>query len=512
MAAVVSSGPSFSSLEMAAAAAAYDAAHHPPASPTSSASPPGSSSGELFTCSVCQKSFEKRTRPGPSPPHRTCANEATRLGTSRDRHTRRCRKKRPEDIIPRRKSCNHCAASKARCDQRRPQCTRCRSKGLTGCEYAYQAPAPPQQENNIELDAMLLGDVDLNLDGDMFNWNHHEEQQMCIRRPSTVFQTSSSDSLPSLTMSSASDSPGSSRYDFDLVATNFSTPSPAADTALLAPPLPASTYPQVELVSRLLSTFPALLKKPSTAPPFIHRSRLLPGKRSEPLANITALVHLSSVKSADNKTFVAGCIAAEWARLEKAITSGMHTDPWEQLEHYQALVTLALLRLGEGEMEVKDNQTLENCACRIGFHGLFQEDDPHVRGEDHWETWMLLESKRRTMVTYYLIDRVFHYRHGMLPFECDGVGLAQLPACRSVWDAENADEWERESQNVRSFPGWEGRRTDWVNFKDLWEGNTRVAVFYQGMDMLGTALMADAVVHTAESFRPRFGTESCNFK
>jgi hypothetical protein len=370
---------------------------------------------------------------------------------------------------------------------------------------------------------MLLGDVDLNLGEDMFSWNTptDQQQQMCLRRPSTtgsnnLFDTPSCDSLPSLTVhSSASGSPPGSNYDFDLAT--LSTPTP--DSALMARSLPAGAYPQVELVSRLLSTFPALLKKPSSAPPYIHRLRLLPGKRSEPLANITALVHLTSVKSADNKSFVTSCITAEWARLEKALTTaGTLTDPWEQLEHYQALVTLALLKLCEGDLELKDSHTLENCACRLGFHGLFVEESPRtIRGEDDWATWMLLESKRRTFVTHYLIDRVFHYRNGMLPFECDGIGLAQLPAARAVWDAQDAHSWQDENRAVRrNFPGWEDcAETEWVTFADLWEGAERMMAFYQGMDMLGTALMADAVVHTADSFRPRFNRTAmpcCGFK
>ncbi|KAA8902936.1 hypothetical protein FN846DRAFT_780365 [Sphaerosporella brunnea] len=531
---------------MAAAAAAYDQ-HHPQGpttheydKPASSASPPpstaaaASAASELFTCLVCQKGFEKRT--------------------SRDRHTRRCRKKRPEDIIPRKKSCTHCANSKARCDQRRPQCTRCRSKGLSGCEYAYQQPHPEppaqSQPHNIDLaftDTMLLGDVDMNLSSDLFGWvscppsqhtpqqqQQQQQQQQLAHRRSTgsacLFPTSSSDSLhlstPSLTVghSSSSDSPtpNSSAYDFDLITTNLPTAddhcSPLSQhTAIIPRPhqaLPHSAYPQVEFVSRLLCAFPALLKKPNTAPPFIHRTRLLPGQRSEPLANITALVHLSSVKSADNKTFVASCMETEWQRLEKAIvtatSASASTDSWAILEYYQALVVISLVKLIEGDLELKYIHTLENCAARIGFEGMFVEQDDPTRGEDVWQSWLLLESKRRTFVTHYLIDRVFHYRNGMLPMACDGMSQVQLPSARGVWEAQNAEDWEEESQNARSLPGWEGKKTEWITLEELWIGSPRMPAFYAGIDMLSTALMADTVVHTGEGYKNHVNRGECN--
>jgi len=367
---------------------------------------------------------------------------------------------------------------------------------------------------------MFLSDVDMNtcMNGDIFGWgeacvaaSQPHAQQLILRQPSpNAFNTSPNHSLqintPAMTMghspSSASSDPSA---DFGLVGLSHS-PQASDHNALTArqnPPLPSNAYPQVELVTRLLISFPGLLKKPTTAPPFIHRQRLLPGKRAEPLANVTALVHMASVKSAENKSFVSSMILAEWGRLEKSVINYVGEEGWPLLENLQALVILALLRLFDDDMDMKDVHGLETCVTRVGFDGLYiPETGPLPDNASSWDTWLFIESKRRTFVTVFLLDRLFHYRNGLSPPVCDGVGCVQLPASRNVWEANSAEEWGEAMENVRCSPGWEGRnRGDWVTLSELWEGSPRMGVWYAGMDALSSAMMADAIVATGDHFK-----------
>lgn len=364
---------------------------------------------------------------------------------------------------------------------------------------------------------MLLGDVDMNtcMNGDMFGWGdacpaQSQAQQLIRRQPSpNDFSTSPSHSLqintPTMTMghSSSSASPDSS-CDFGLVGLSHSSQASDQNSLITRQPtLPSNAYPQVELVTRLLASFPGLLKKPTTAPPFIHRRRLLPGKRAEPLANVTALVHMTSVKSAENKTFVSSMILAEWGRLEKSIINHVGEEGWPLLENFQALVTLGLLRLFDNDMDMKDVHGLETCAARVGFGGLFvPETGPLPDTASSWDTWLFIESKRRTFITVFLLDRLFHYRNGLSPLLCDGLGAVLLPAARKVWEADTAEEWDEEMENIRCFPGWEGRcKGDWVTLSELWEGSPRMGAWYAGMDALSSAMMADAIVATGDHFK-----------
>jgi len=281
-------------------------------------------------------------------------------------------------------------------------------------------------------DPLLLGDVDMNMGGggDIFaGWGQSctDSQQLSLARspgrrdyfPPTA-EAAMHFSPPSLTLASTSSSSSASPYpEFDLVPSSYFTDTqmdqrtvaiggepPSPNTAIIARP-PPSIYPQVDLVSRLLSSFVSLLKKPTTAPPFIHRSRLV--HRTEPLANVTALVHMTSVKSPENKAFVSSMIIAEFYRLEKVL-SALSCDEggWDALEKLQAMVIIALVRMFDGEMELRELNVFENCGGRVGFTELFTKG--HPTNEDTWEDWMLAESKRRTFITIFLLDRV------LLPF------------------------------------------------------------------------------------------------
>lgn len=379
----------------------------------------------------------------------------------------------------------------------------------------------PDNSHHIDLgftDPMLLGDVDMHtcMNGDLF-WGDacptQPNTQLLIRRQSTAndYTASPTHSLqintPAMTMghSPSSASPDSS-CDFGLVG--LSHRSQASDhNSLVARQLvlPPNAYPQVELVARLLASFPGLLKKSTTAHPFIHRQRLLPGKRAEPLANATAIVHMIAVKSAENKTFVSNMMASEWSRLASSILDHVGEVGWVLLESYQALVIIGLLRLFDNDLDLKDVHGLEACAARIGFDGFFMpEIGPLPDQCSNWDEWLFTESKRRTFMTAFLLDRLFHYRNGLPPLQCDSLGTVQLPASRKVWEANTAEEWEAESENIRSFPGWEGRsKSDWVTVSELWEGSPRMGAWYVGMDALSSAVMADAIVATGERFQTR---------
>lgn len=97
---------------------------------------------------------------------------------------------------------------------------------------------------------------------------------------------------------------------------------------------------------------------------------------------------------------------------------------------------------------------------------------------------------------------MYHYRLGLLPYSCDGMGAVQLPASRSVWEAQSEPQWRAENAAARAFPGWTGAPGDWVTLQELWDGGPRMQAWYAGIDALGTAMMADAVVSAGGPMKP----------
>jgi len=495
---------------------------------------PQQDSQETFSCSVCQKNFEKRT--------------------SRDRHVRRCRRKKPEDMVPRRKACSHCAASKARCDLKRPSCSRCQTKSL-GCQYAHNASLPsPPEETPLEddhppeparhtgmhsfADPMMMGNIDLNAvssPGDLFapGWpmlsfdnpgisppSSNDESMDCeLDCPSTPNILNIPNDMPSLTPSISLDSPPDTDPStphcpsMDLVHAGFGPDDPIEcqemmeqwraqeqnrSTTCIQPRNPAD--PQSELVARLISTFPAMLKRPAYPPPFIHNSQLVAGKRGESLANALALVHLWTVRTDENRRFVASMLAMEWERLVKAIESD-RLEERARLEAVQALVVYSILRYFDRnpvdgvKFSLAHCQTLEHCAMKLGLSGMMVRAEVDGQVPD-WNQWVLAETKRRTMSALFTFDRLFHIQAGLRPFDCDGLGKMPLPCVRSVWEAPTKAAWEERYVAIRTdlAPFTSVENGSMLTLQDLWDGSEGMSVWYAEMDALGSAIMADSVI------------------
>jgi hypothetical protein len=232
-------------------------------------------------------------------------------------------------------------------------------------------------------DPMMMGNIDLNAvssPGDLFTpgWSmlsfdnsgisppsSNDESMDCeLDCPSTPNILNIPNDMPSLTPSTSIslDSPPDTDPStprcpsMDLVHAGFSSDDSTECRELLErwreqeqdhpstriqPRNPAD--PQSELVARLISTFPAMLKRPAHPPPFIHNSQLVAGKRGESLANALALVHLWTVRTDENRRFVASMLAMEWERLVKALDSD-RLEERAKLEAVQAMVVYSILR------------------------------------------------------------------------------------------------------------------------------------------------------------------------
>lgn len=241
-------------------------------------------------------------------------------GTSRDRHVRRCRRKKPEDTVPRKKACDHCAASKARCDLARPSCARCRSKVLP-CVYAAarRAPSPPDDEpihNAVRSPSHPY---------------HHQQHARQHSLGSLHFDDSILQGIDLAALDgpwSLGASPGGPGF------AAGSSGSITTDDLMLPPETPGITelitrrglsylgspeYPHVEAVGRLLGAFPGMMRRPRNPPPFIHRTQVREGNRRETLGIAISLIGLWFVRAEESRKFVWATIKSEWERQEKKV-------------------------------------------------------------------------------------------------------------------------------------------------------------------------------------------------
>ncbi|KAL7269926.1 hypothetical protein RUND412_007380 [Rhizina undulata] len=484
---------------------------------------PSSSAAEdvrQFACPICPKAFEKRA--------------------SRDRHTRRCRQKRLEDSVPRKKACSQCTQSKTRCDLKLPHCSRCRAKSLQ-CFYANKPrnhsqpepqnspqnqphthfqlehngtlarlatalPAPPDLYAGFEGDSvvsmtlddngMILGDdLDLNLDVGEFGWIPEAHLDPTQAHASSQSEKSIGGHLPGYQQISSDEALSTQLIafrGFHQIKTRFNSMIEPSNTTTLKVSRSLSSY-TVDFMERILRTYPTMMLRHETLPPFIHKSHVAPGKISEHLSNCMGLAHLYKAKTRENSKLVFQAILHEHNRLMQEWSS---YDESEMLAALQAMFVYSLMRHFDEDapenarIDVGALMALEQVALSVGWAGIIgKNNDGGIRPD--WEVWVNMESKKRMMMGLYMFDSVYLFRKGLPILDCDELGNMALPAIKLLWEAPDEKTWGEE------YSGFV-RETEGKSFRmhELWNStpeSRELDPWYAGMDSFGVLIMGSCM-------------------
>ena len=83
-----------------------------------------------------------------------------------------------------------------------------------------------------------------------------------------------------------------------------------------------------------------------------------------------------------------------------------------------------------------------------------------------WESWIVAQAKRRTILTMSQFDNVFNAANGNLMFIAEELGDLPLPASRDLWYATTREAWEKEYD--RHLREWDEEIGGQVFLSELW--------------------------------------------
>lgn len=247
-------------------------------------------------CPFCATQFSHRTFRSSSFERGT----NTPTGSSLIRHLKNnCNKSQSHTL--RRKSCHQCVADKARCNLKRPSCSRCSVRSIP-CQYiSADATDTPEAENNefrVNNDAPSVSLPETSL------MTQPYELQ-------SIFDPNSFDSFfsgpgswdPTQPTSLALRSPQAANTDLFSLNTSIGFDTPELIRAT-PPPNPLSGSPadtnsialanhSMELIFRALRTWPKMLAEEFQLPPLFHFTQIAPNKTlPSPLANCITLTKM----------------------------------------------------------------------------------------------------------------------------------------------------------------------------------------------------------------------------
>lgn len=268
----------------------------------------------MLQCNLCKKTFEK--------------------ASTHKRHGFYCRSKKadPHPHISRKRSCQLCIRRKTRCDTKRPSCSFCTSAGR-GCNYEEDTPVDSTLTTSSESDAICTIASPLGL----FEGQKLLEISSMQDWTQEALSFDEDWDLTKTTIKSPTVSvPTSSYGGFQLFQASPSIPGLDINSAPLITPLinnfralptrkilKTGSEMSVTFVRQILSSYPGMMLRKETFPPFIHSSYCLHGQMPQPLVNCMSIVQMFSTRTPASNEFVWRTIRMEQERLWVEVSKSM---------------------------------------------------------------------------------------------------------------------------------------------------------------------------------------------
>ncbi|KAL1956926.1 hypothetical protein VTO42DRAFT_6673 [Malbranchea cinnamomea] len=371
----------------------------------------------------------------------------------------------------RRKSCHLCVLSKTRCDLKHPSCSRCSAR-RTPCRYPNMLdPAnPPNNLGPSEIGTAAVSsagpDVFDTLLADVApSWTHSTNgfpsDSMTDLFP--VLGSSGQQDIESTTTTGISDSNvmllsnGTNNVPslLETIPNQYLLPEPT-ETPSGATVL---TTHGMEFAFKVLRGWPRMLAEEFQLPPLIHFTQVNPEKTlPQPLANCITLAKMWHWQCEGAEQIVQDTVLGE---VNNVLNKMQEYDEIDLLAALQALVMHLIMLLFPSKNSTRPvarddlmYERLKRLISQLVTTGLFlQEERKQVRPS--WEAWIHITSKRRAVLSLFLLQWAYSVFHGIPPFDCKGLGFMPAPAAKALWQARTEDEWN--SLYVRWLTRWNGQ-------------------------------------------------------
>ncbi|RJE26819.1 C6 finger domain protein [Aspergillus sclerotialis] len=405
-----------------------------------------------------------------------------------------------KSIPSRKKACQECTKSKARCDLERPACLRCVTRGRE-CRYPHEILSPPNTGTSQQSDSVFHSRT----------VNHSPNISTPLSLPTTLIESSNSSSVLEFSVGSQAPHPSRAlpgrpeRHDADTCLDFLNLDLvPLTDAEkirdrwlqnyLPAPDqIPKAFHPHtLQYISCVLRTYPKQMISGSRIPPFIHPLQLSGQNVPVALANCYSLVRLWEHRAPGSEAIVATTIQQE---MERLVQDNQNTTDFDRLAAFQAYLIYSMIAYFtpiHGMTLINDSSmiTLQEMASRTAQNGLISMGEIN-RTTPRWESWIIASAKRRAIFTLYLFTSVYNADHSVPNFIAYELAGVYAPDMKELWEAKSRAEWERQYKRYLSV--WEDGP---LLISEMWwspetgstERRNRIDRWVQGVDEFGMML------------------------
>ena len=215
----------------------------------------------------------------------------------------------------------------------------------------------------------------------------------------------------------------------------------------------------MELIFRVLRTWPRMLAEEFQLPPIFHSSHIAPNKKMPaPLANCITLAKMWHGQCEGAEEMVRKTILLE---LESVVDHSEQLDETTSLAVLQSVViyTIILLSPASGQQHLlTDHHMIFRKVELLVYHyihvGLYLQEE-RTQKQPSWEAWLHVTSKRRAVLSLYLLHWAYSVLHKVPCFDCRDLGFMPAPAAKVLWQAQTEQEWD--TRYIHWLSRWNGQ-------------------------------------------------------
>ncbi|KAF2415487.1 hypothetical protein EJ08DRAFT_691005 [Tothia fuscella] len=366
--------------------------------------------------------------------------------------------------LSRRRSCLACIQRKRKCDRTWPKCQRCVARA-SQCLYPNEIILQPQQ--SINFDAVQSVPALLPPRGQpSSSW----QLQQYPTEPSLLFTGVDGGSPfeshfhPSNSRSMLDDD-----FIFGSIEDDVSRQllqSSAQSNIIQAIPSNSSLQRRVQYVAKRLATIPRTFAERGQTS-FIHRMQF---QLRNPLAlqDAMSMSALYCLKNAENQPLVFQALEDKCQQLITS-TNALLTSKLDLLAALQALLVYQIMRLFDGDIRLRahaevDEQIMNSWGDKLKAHmdngkqttpaelNTLNTGSMTIDYETEWQSWLVDESIRRTMITASMLKGVYNFLK--LGHDSPTELRVRFTAQVALWTAQSEVCWRRTLEEKGRFEVW----------------------------------------------------------
>lgn len=281
-------------------------------------------------------------------------------------------------------------------------------------------------------------------------------------------------------------------------------------------------YNSMELILRVLRSWPGMLAEGFQTPPLFHHTQLpafWEETASSPvtpqLANCITITKMWHGQQPGAEQLVQDTILREVDSLLEGFSS---SDEKTQLCILQSLViyTILILSPSKGWRHAQSVDTALFARIKRTVQGLlgealYPQTEREQPGRLDWKAWVYITARRRAVLALYLLHWGYSMYHGVQSFDCRELEFMPAPSAKVLWQARTEREWR--ALYSRWLGRWKGEMFLQGEFEKVSNGivlGERAERWLQEADEFGFIMMAIGRCPVKQSEKCTDAASECN--